>query len=393
MRSWCDAGARGKRQHAAARGSTRQRAAMRSNMRQHTAGSGNKRQQAAASGNKRRGAARSGNKRQETVKSSSERQQPAASDNGRTWSVAGILHVSPPDMSCGCCWSSAAGGCAARPPSCGMPPLPFPPSLLSLFPVSSLAVPPDPKGVNPLALYLQEPARFAQCDLYTNARAIGKRPHRLVVRTSRCGRDNPGSTPGVDMSPGQWLLTCRKPPAILVHKAAANCKDAVRRRTKVSCPSPRPPPPLRSVGVVRGSLSDAACPTWDGSRAGTARPGALRPAAACRPPPAARAPPASFFPPLLTRFISPLAPDSLLLLAAHLPTPAPCHCFTGRVWGGAGLGRGGIVGSRRRPPPDRVRRSGLTRRPKRSDKMSDAIFVLQAKSRQDSLAEWSKALA
>ena len=22
------------------------------------------------------------------------------------------------------------------------------------------------------------------------------RPHRLVVRTSRCGRDNPGSTPG-----------------------------------------------------------------------------------------------------------------------------------------------------------------------------------------------------
>ena len=25
------------------------------------------------------------------------------------------------------------------------------------------------------------------------------RPHRLVVRTSRCGRDNPGSTPGVVM--------------------------------------------------------------------------------------------------------------------------------------------------------------------------------------------------
>jgi hypothetical protein len=24
-------------------------------------------------------------------------------------------------------------------------------------------------------------------------------PHRLVVRTSRCGRDNPGSTPGVDI--------------------------------------------------------------------------------------------------------------------------------------------------------------------------------------------------
>ena len=29
--------------------------------------------------------------------------------------------------------------------------------------------------------------------------------HRLVVRTSRCGRDNPGSTPGVDIS---RLLFC-----------------------------------------------------------------------------------------------------------------------------------------------------------------------------------------
>ena len=26
-------------------------------------------------------------------------------------------------------------------------------------------------------------------------------PHRLVARTSRCGRDNPGSTPGVDTAP------------------------------------------------------------------------------------------------------------------------------------------------------------------------------------------------
>ena len=30
--------------------------------------------------------------------------------------------------------------------------------------------------------------------------SAGKRPHRLVVRTSRRGRDNPGSTPGVDIS-------------------------------------------------------------------------------------------------------------------------------------------------------------------------------------------------
>ena len=32
-----------------------------------------------------------------------------------------------------------------------------------------------------------------------NAQHVGKRPYRLVVRTSRCGRDNPGSTPGEDI--------------------------------------------------------------------------------------------------------------------------------------------------------------------------------------------------
>ena len=31
-------------------------------------------------------------------------------------------------------------------------------------------------------------------------------PHRLVVRTSRCGRDNPGSTPGVDSLASNGLL-------------------------------------------------------------------------------------------------------------------------------------------------------------------------------------------
>ena len=36
-------------------------------------------------------------------------------------------------------------------------------------------------------------------DCPTNMLARGLRPHRLVVRTSRCGRDNPGSTPGVVM--------------------------------------------------------------------------------------------------------------------------------------------------------------------------------------------------
>ena len=34
--------------------------------------------------------------------------------------------------------------------------------------------------------------------------AAHKAPHRLVVRTSRCGRDNPGSTPGAVTSAALW---------------------------------------------------------------------------------------------------------------------------------------------------------------------------------------------
>ena len=34
--------------------------------------------------------------------------------------------------------------------------------------------------------------------LNLNLQGQRPRPHRLVARTSRCGRDNPGSTPGVD---------------------------------------------------------------------------------------------------------------------------------------------------------------------------------------------------
>ena len=33
-------------------------------------------------------------------------------------------------------------------------------------------------------------------------------PHRLVVRTSRCGRDNPGSNPGVDTLVGWQCCPC-----------------------------------------------------------------------------------------------------------------------------------------------------------------------------------------
>ena len=36
-------------------------------------------------------------------------------------------------------------------------------------------------------------------DALSNPGARTSSPHRLVVRTSRCGRDNPGSTPGVDI--------------------------------------------------------------------------------------------------------------------------------------------------------------------------------------------------
>ena len=37
-------------------------------------------------------------------------------------------------------------------------------------------------------------------------RARHNSPHRLVVRTSRCGRDNPGSTPGVDILTRSHLI-------------------------------------------------------------------------------------------------------------------------------------------------------------------------------------------
>ena len=65
-----------------------------------------------------------------------------------------------------------------------------------------------------------------------SSRLCAHGPHRLVVRTSRCGRDNPGSTPGVDI----WLRqetgrththahthtsSCRAPKFQLLHPAGA----------------------------------------------------------------------------------------------------------------------------------------------------------------------------
>ena len=43
-----------------------------------------------------------------------------------------------------------------------------------------------------------------------NQTSAAKRPHRLVVRTSRCGRDNPGSTPGVVIFPVHQLSQASK---------------------------------------------------------------------------------------------------------------------------------------------------------------------------------------
>ena len=41
--------------------------------------------------------------------------------------------------------------------------------------------------------------RLVVCLSSVASRGWGHSPHRLVVRTSRCGRDNPGSTPGEDI--------------------------------------------------------------------------------------------------------------------------------------------------------------------------------------------------
>ena len=42
----------------------------------------------------------------------------------------------------------------------------------------------------------------AACQGCEEVRHRQQSPYRLVVRTSRCGRDNPGSTPGGDI----WML-------------------------------------------------------------------------------------------------------------------------------------------------------------------------------------------
>ena len=45
----------------------------------------------------------------------------------------------------------------------------------------------------------------AACQACEKVRHRRQSPYRLVVRTSRRGRDNPGSNPGVDMRPGTTI--------------------------------------------------------------------------------------------------------------------------------------------------------------------------------------------
>ena len=55
--------------------------------------------------------------------------------------------------------------------------------------------------------YTRNASRGACSCCNYNKTLAGERPHRLVVRMSRCGRDNPGSTPGVDIL---FQNTCEK---------------------------------------------------------------------------------------------------------------------------------------------------------------------------------------
>ena len=54
---------------------------------------------------------------------------------------------------------------------------------------------------------------------------VAKRPHRLVVRTSRCGRDNPGSTPGVVNFLPTSYTTCHKQVRLLVSSTFHRPRD------------------------------------------------------------------------------------------------------------------------------------------------------------------------
>ena len=69
----------------------------------------------------------------------------------------------------------------------------------------------------------------------------GRGPHRLVVRTSRCGRDNPGSTPGVVIFLYEFLK-----------QADMQMGDLCNGYNKPHCPLYCVSPPS-SVGRAQGS--------------------------------------------------------------------------------------------------------------------------------------------
>ena len=54
---------------------------------------------------------------------------------------------------------------------------------------------------------------------------VAKRPHRLVVRTSRCGRDSPGSTPGVVNFLPTSYTKCHKQVRLLVSSTFHRPRD------------------------------------------------------------------------------------------------------------------------------------------------------------------------
>lgn len=79
-------------------------------------------------------------------------------------------------------------------------------------------------------------------------------PHRLVARTSRCGRDNPGSTPGEDM-----LLTSSAPTYLSVLGWTVSTASPDKTRTHAESPRRQGRPVPHSAGRHRKQLHDNKC--------------------------------------------------------------------------------------------------------------------------------------
>ena len=66
---------------------------------------------------------------------------------------------------------------------------------------------------------------------------LGQCPYRLVVRTSRCGRDNPGSTPGEDIA---QIHACLRRPTFVENfdiGVATGPKISLSRDARTGCTS------------------------------------------------------------------------------------------------------------------------------------------------------------